>query len=88
MGNFLLKEKNCDIIRKKGDILNIRNFKAVHVETFYPPSKKSRKISVCRCWKSNNFPYCDNTHQKLQQQGIVCGPLLLEIRRNNSANSY
>ncbi|CRG98962.1 CDGSH iron-sulfur domain-containing protein, putative [Plasmodium relictum] len=87
MGNILLKGNNCNIMRNKGDILNVKNFKPLHIETFYPPLKKSKKISVCRCWKSNNFPYCDNTHQKLQQQGIVCGPLLLEIRKSNSLYS-
>ncbi|EUD66932.1 hypothetical protein C922_02516 [Plasmodium inui San Antonio 1] len=86
MGNLLRKEKSIDVFRKKGDILNVRNFKAVHVEKVYPPLKKSKKISVCRCWKSNNFPYCDNAHQKLQQQGVICGPLLLEVRRSNNVS--
>ncbi|CAD2089200.1 CDGSH iron-sulfur domain-containing protein, putative [Plasmodium vinckei brucechwatti] len=84
MGNGLIKEKQIDVFRKKGDILNMRNFKAVHVETVYPPLKTSTKISVCRCWKSNKFPYCDNSHQKLQQQGVICGPLLLEVRKSNA----
>ncbi|CAX63926.1 CDGSH iron-sulfur domain-containing protein, putative [Plasmodium reichenowi] len=87
MGNNMLKAKSRNVFRKKGDILNTNNLKAVHIETFYPPLKSSKKVSVCRCWKSFNFPYCDNTHQKLQQQGVVCGPLLLEIRKSKTVRS-
>ncbi|VWU52711.1 CDGSH iron-sulfur domain-containing protein, putative [Hepatocystis sp. ex Piliocolobus tephrosceles] len=81
MGNSLLKESGTSCFRKSGEILNTQNLKPVHVEIIYPPSQKSKKISICRCWKSKKFPYCDNAHQKLQQQGIVVGPLLLEVRK-------
>jgi CDGSH-type Zn-finger protein len=23
------------------------------------------KISLCRCWQSEKFPYCDGSHKKL-----------------------
>lgn len=86
MGNIFSRRSDLSILRNKGEILNIRNFKPFHVEVIYPPTKKSKKISICRCWKSNNYPYCDNSHQKLQQQGVICGPLLLEVRKYTSVN--
>nr|QHX41470.1 CDGSH iron-sulfur domain-containing protein 2A-like protein [Halisarca dujardinii]QSX72239.1 CDGSH iron sulfur domain 2 [Halisarca dujardinii] len=34
------------------------------------------KKAFCRCWKSKNFPYCDGSHNKHnEEQGDNVGPL-------------
>merc|ERR1719367_699620 len=35
---------------------------------------------VSRCWKSLKFPACDNSHFRLQKEGVTVGPAMLEIR--------
>jgi len=67
-------------LRKAGDNLNTLGFPVVHERIFYPPTGKPARMTVCRCWQSLKFPLCDNTHQRLQKQGINCGPVMLEIK--------
>jgi CDGSH-type Zn-finger protein len=61
--------------------LNKLNLPAVH-EFYLPPPLpgKPTKRSICRCWLSKKFPICDNSHQKLQKQGMDIGPVMLEFR--------
>ena len=40
---------------------------------------KDGKLVMCRCWKSESFPYCDGSHVKHNQEcGDNCGPLIIE----------
>ncbi|PHJ16177.1 PfMNL-2 CISD1 family iron-sulfur protein [Cystoisospora suis] len=70
-----------ELLRRAGENLNTKNLPAVHTEIVLPPTNKAKKFSVCRCWKSTKFPFCDNLHQRLQKQGINVGPAMLEIQR-------
>ena len=36
-----------------------------------------KPLSICRCWKSKNWPYCDATHAKLNQAGENVGPFVV-----------
>ncbi|XP_047002124.1 CDGSH iron-sulfur domain-containing protein 2 homolog isoform X1 [Schistocerca americana] len=37
------------------------------------------KVSFCRCWRSKKFPYCDGTHNKVNQEtGDNVGPVVLK----------
>ena len=40
---------------------------------------KDGKLVMCRCWKSENFPYCDGSHVKHNKEcGDNCGPLIIK----------
>eukprot|EP00927_Polykrikos_kofoidii_P061943 TRINITY_DN56760_c0_g1_i1.p2 TRINITY_DN56760_c0_g1~~TRINITY_DN56760_c0_g1_i1.p2 ORF type:complete len:134 (-),score=20.29 TRINITY_DN56760_c0_g1_i1:154-555(-) len=67
-------------LRRAGDNLNTLGFPVVHEQIFQRPAGKPTRTVVCRCWQSMKFPLCDNTHQRLQKQGINCGPVMLEIK--------
>ncbi|KFG57604.1 putative PfMNL-2 CISD1 family iron-sulfur protein [Toxoplasma gondii RUB] len=69
-----------EILRRAGENMNTKGLPAVHTEIVIPTAKRAKKFSICRCWKSSKFPYCDNIHQKLQKQGVNVGPAMLEIR--------
>ncbi len=36
--------------------------------------KRGEVLSLCRCWKSENFPLCDSTHKNL---GDEKGPVII-----------
>lgn len=39
------------------------------------------KAAFCRCWKSNNWPYCDGSHGKHNTEtGDNVGPLIVKHR--------
>lgn len=39
------------------------------------------KAAFCRCWKSNNWPYCDGAHgQHNTETGDNVGPLIIKHR--------
>eukprot|EP01038_Epipyxis_sp_PR26KG_P004619 gene4619-6498_t len=40
---------------------------------------KDGKLVMCRCWKSDKFPYCDGSHVKHNKEtGDNVGPLLIK----------
>lgn len=40
------------------------------------------KVSFCRCWRSKKFPYCDGTHNKVNQEtGDNVGPVVLKHKQ-------
>eukprot|EP00811_Abedinium_folium_P018345 NODE_27274_length_519_cov_1.831633.p3 GENE.NODE_27274_length_519_cov_1.831633~~NODE_27274_length_519_cov_1.831633.p3 ORF type:complete len:118 (+),score=27.16 NODE_27274_length_519_cov_1.831633:109-462(+) len=67
-------------LRVAGNFINTHLRPKVSERTFAMPSQTPTRISLCRCWQSNKFPYCDNTHQKLQKLGVNVGPCMLELR--------
>ncbi|CEG43803.1 er membrane protein complex subunit 3-like isoform x1 [Plasmopara halstedii] len=43
--------------------------------------KSKGKCTLCRCWKSKNFPYCDGSHLKHNKEtGDNVGPLVLTAK--------
>ncbi|MES1903748.1 MAG: CDGSH iron-sulfur domain-containing protein 2 [Paramarteilia canceri] len=43
-------------------------------------SKDEGSKAFCRCWQSDNFPYCDGSHNDFNQEtGDNLGPLLVEV---------
>eukprot|EP00747_Dinoflagellata_sp_TGD_P185937 gnl/TRDRNA2_/TRDRNA2_42732_c0_seq1.p2 gnl/TRDRNA2_/TRDRNA2_42732_c0~~gnl/TRDRNA2_/TRDRNA2_42732_c0_seq1.p2 ORF type:complete len:135 (+),score=26.05 gnl/TRDRNA2_/TRDRNA2_42732_c0_seq1:78-482(+) len=67
-------------LRQAGEPLNTFGYPLVHEKVHFPPQGKSVRTTVCRCWKSAKFPLCDNTHQRLQKQGINVGPVMMELK--------
>jgi len=40
---------------------------------------KDGKVVMCRCWKSDTFPYCDGAHVKHNKEtGDNVGPLIIK----------
>lgn len=40
---------------------------------------KDGKVVMCRCWRSEKFPYCDGTHNKHNKEtGDNVGPLIIK----------
>jgi CDGSH-type Zn-finger protein len=43
---------------------------------------KAGKVVMCRCWKSEKFPYCDGAHNKHNQEtGDNVGPLIVDTNK-------
>lgn len=49
------------------------------VEDICKNSEKGR-VSFCRCWRSNKYPYCDGSHRECQ--GL--GPLVITAKQGQS----
>ena len=39
--------------------------------------EEGKPLSICRCWKSKRFPFCDATHAKLNKEGENVGPFVV-----------
>jgi CDGSH-type Zn-finger protein len=51
--------------------------KCADMETY--AQYKDGKVVMCRCWKSEKFPYCDGAHTKHNEQtGDNVGPLIIQ----------
>lgn len=43
------------------------------------------KVCYCRCWRSKNFPYCDGSHNKHNDEtGDNVGPLVLNKKQQSA----
>lgn len=63
---------NKNIEKDKAKIVH-----TVDVEDIEPGKAKY----YCRCWKSNDFPYCDGSHSKHNQEtGDNVGPIGVKAR--------
>ncbi|VWU50389.1 CDGSH iron-sulfur domain-containing protein, putative [Hepatocystis sp. ex Piliocolobus tephrosceles] len=40
---------------------------------------KDKTIKICRCWQSQKFPYCDDTHKVLMENGDSVGPFIAKV---------
>mmetsp|Transcript_89498 Transcript_89498/g.237737 ORF Transcript_89498/g.237737 Transcript_89498/m.237737 type:complete len:135 (-) Transcript_89498:51-455(-) len=79
------KQAASAVLRRAGEPLNKLSYPAAHEKVFLPPAPgKPIRMSVCRCWLSAKFPVCDNSHQKLQKQGLKVGPVMFEIKAGPS----
>ena len=47
-----------------------------HHETISP----GKQVAFCRCWISQNFPYCDGSHRKLNEEGDHVGPVIVTVK--------
>ncbi|GAW80791.1 hypothetical protein, conserved [Plasmodium gonderi] len=41
--------------------------------------EKEKVIRICRCWQSAKFPYCDDTHKILMENGDDVGPYVAKL---------
>lgn len=39
-------------------------------------------VSICRCWQSDTFPYCDGSHAS--DESKCCGPLDVIVQERES----
>ncbi|SJK86151.1 CDGSH iron-sulfur domain-containing protein, putative [Babesia microti strain RI] len=75
--------KKVQIGRKAGEYINKRGYEKEHSITISGLEVPAKRFSICRCWQSAKFPFCDNAHQILQRKQVNCGPVMLEIRRHD-----
>ena len=55
-------------------MINTQNLPRRHEESI-PVGKR---VSLCRCWQSATFPYCDGVHKKINAEtGDVLGPVVV-----------
>jgi CDGSH-type Zn-finger protein len=63
--------KDSGKINRKVDLLNERVVHTVIV-------KPGNRLILCRCWKSNKFPYCDGAHKLHNKEfGDNIGPVII-----------
>ena len=66
--NLKIKKENPKVVDTVpcGEIENLAQF-------------KDGKLVMCRCWRSETFPYCDGSHVKHNEQtGDNVGPLIIK----------
>jgi CDGSH-type Zn-finger protein len=47
-----------------------------HLRTTVQLQKGERKVALCRCFQSKDFPFCDGTHKQLPTNA---GPVIVEV---------
>ncbi|CAJ1402899.1 unnamed protein product [Effrenium voratum] len=58
---------------------NTEKYDKYHHLIQYAAPGEAKKVSVCRCWQSKKFPYCDGTHKKLIEAGDNVGPYVVKV---------
>lgn len=65
------------------DQLNFNTYKYPQythlIENCPNPNEKDKVIRICRCWQSKKFPYCDDTHKILMENGDSVGPYVAKL---------
>jgi len=47
-----------------------------------------KKVSLCRCWKSKKFPYCDGAHKAHNQEtGDNLGPVVVTVHADGTTTA-
>jgi len=41
--------------------------------------KPGEKVSLCRCWQSSRFPYCDGNHKQICTDKDQTGPIVVSV---------
>ncbi|KAK1938451.1 hypothetical protein X943_001296 [Babesia divergens] len=54
------------------------------IERFPKTNEPDAVIRICRCWQSRKFPYCDDTHKLLVENGDDVGPYVVRLRSEKS----
>jgi CDGSH-type Zn-finger protein len=60
-------------------MLNSNNLSQAHHVIEFAGEREVRTVKICRCWKSQKFPYCDNSHKQLLEHGETVGPFIARI---------
>jgi len=84
---FLWFKSYGDLPRKIGDNWNMRSHDSQYIDEHvevWDPTVDVRRFLVCRCFKSDKFPLCDQSHGALVMQGSKIGPCLLEVRKDKA----
>lgn len=50
------------------------------IEKFPQTNEPDAVVRICRCWQSRKFPYCDDTHKLLVENGDDVGPFVVQLR--------
>lgn len=86
MGNNKESEKKQEKPKRVNEKIKLESEKVVDtvkcpdIETM--EACKNGKVVMCRCWKSEKFPYCDGAHNKHNQEtGDNVGPLIIDIAK-------
>jgi uncharacterized Fe-S cluster protein YjdI len=54
-------------VLENGPVIIKGNFKIIGIDG--KEMKQFKAVSICRCGQSNNLPYCDGTHRKIDYTG-------------------
>ncbi|CAI7720276.1 CDGSH iron-sulfur domain-containing protein, putative [Plasmodium vivax] len=49
------------------------------IESCPSEHEKEKVVRICRCWQSAKFPYCDDTHKILMENGDDVGPFVAKL---------
>lgn len=74
MKDYCVGELEGEKEEQKSPVLNTTNAPDRHSQTL----DNSEKVAFCRCWQSQNFPYCDGSHRKVNEEtGSNVGPVVV-----------
>ncbi len=59
--------------------MNERNLPQAHHVVEFASERQAKTVRICRCWKSQRFPYCDDAHKQLLEHGELVGPYVARI---------
>ena len=64
-------------------MINASNRPSRHSETI----PEGETVAFCRCWHSEQFPYCDGTHKKVNAEtGDHVGPVIVKAGKAEEEN--
>jgi CDGSH-type Zn-finger protein len=61
------------------DSYNSKNLPQAHHVIEFAGENQQKIVRICRCYQSNKFPYCDNSHKLLLEKGENVGPYVARL---------
>jgi CDGSH-type Zn-finger protein len=59
--------------------MNDRRLPQAHHVIEFAGEREPKTVRICRCWKSQRFPYCDDAHKQLLEHGESVGPYIARL---------